>query len=52
MPIAADIRKALHLNGIHSSTIQPEYHPRPSVIGEDDMKVRPAFLNDRLKLTE
>ncbi|OAX41406.1 cation efflux protein [Rhizopogon vinicolor AM-OR11-026] len=38
MPIAADIRKALHLNGIHSSTIQPEYHPRPSVTGEDNLK--------------
>ena len=27
MPIAAKIRKALHHLGIHSSTIQPEYHP-------------------------
>ncbi|KAF8898665.1 cation efflux protein [Infundibulicybe gibba] len=26
MPIAAKIRKALHHHGIHSSTIQPEYH--------------------------
>jgi len=26
MPIAANIRKALHHHGIHSSTIQPEYH--------------------------
>ncbi|EKM51535.1 uncharacterized protein PHACADRAFT_261734 [Phanerochaete carnosa HHB-10118-sp] len=25
MPVAADIRKALHEHGIHSSTIQPEY---------------------------
>ncbi|KAG1742255.1 cation efflux protein [Suillus paluster] len=38
MPVAADIRKALHLNGIHSSTIQPEYHPRPSITTEDDLK--------------
>jgi len=31
MPVAAKIRKALHLHGIHSSTIQPEYHhPRDS----------------------
>ncbi|KAL0951089.1 hypothetical protein HGRIS_007827 [Hohenbuehelia grisea] len=28
MPVAAKIRKALHHHGIHSSTIQPEYHPR------------------------
>ena len=27
MPVAAKIRKALHHHGIHSSTIQPEYHP-------------------------
>ncbi|KAJ8456925.1 hypothetical protein ONZ45_g18523 [Pleurotus djamor] len=27
MPVAASIRKALHHHGIHSSTIQPEYHP-------------------------
>lgn len=38
MPIAANIRKAMHLNGIHSSTIQPEYHYRPSVTSEDDLK--------------
>ncbi|CAL1695437.1 unnamed protein product [Somion occarium] len=31
MPVAAAIRKALHQHGIHSSTIQPEYHhPRHS----------------------
>lgn len=28
MPVAANIRKALHERGIHSSTIQPEYHAR------------------------
>lgn len=38
MPIATDIRKALHLNGIHSSTIQPEYHHRPSITSEDGLK--------------
>ncbi|KAI0963787.1 hypothetical protein AcW1_000765 [Taiwanofungus camphoratus] len=27
MPVAVQIRKALHHQGIHSSTIQPEYHP-------------------------
>ncbi|RDX52073.1 cation efflux protein [Lentinus brumalis] len=27
MPVAAKIRKALHHRGIHSCTIQPEYHP-------------------------
>jgi len=26
MPVAAKIRKVLHLHGIHSSTIQPEYY--------------------------
>jgi len=30
MPVAAKIRKALHERGIHSSTIQPEYHARNS----------------------
>ena len=34
MQVAVDIRKALHDRGIHSSTIQPEYHPtRHSVSG-------------------
>ena len=27
MQVATDIRSALHDRGIHSSTIQPEYHP-------------------------
>ncbi|EJD03834.1 cation efflux protein [Fomitiporia mediterranea MF3/22] len=27
MQVAVDIRRALHDHGIHSSTIQPEYHP-------------------------
>lgn len=30
MPVAGEIRKVLHYHGIHSSTIQPEYHsPSP-----------------------
>ncbi|KIJ68367.1 hypothetical protein HYDPIDRAFT_82452 [Hydnomerulius pinastri MD-312] len=40
MPVAAEIRKALHHHGIHSSTIQPEYHPRsPHIIPEDRLKM-------------
>ena len=40
MPVAVAIRKALHHHGIHSSTIQPEYHPRsPNTIPEDHLKV-------------
>ncbi|KAJ3553639.1 hypothetical protein NM688_g3500 [Phlebia brevispora] len=37
MPVAAKIRKALHHRGIHSSTIQPEYHSR-SGAPEDHLK--------------
>ncbi|KAL5519522.1 ZRC1_2 [Sanghuangporus vaninii] len=35
MQVATDIRKALHDRGIHSSTIQPEYHPsrQPQTVG-------------------
>ena len=36
MPVAAKIRKALHLHGIHSSTIQPEYYHTRT---EDYLKV-------------
>ncbi|KAF9229360.1 cation efflux protein [Gyrodon lividus] len=40
MPVAAEIRKALHHHGIHSSTIQPEYHPRNAhMILEDNHKI-------------
>ncbi|KAI6153524.1 cation efflux protein [Pisolithus tinctorius] len=40
MPVAAEIRKALHHHGIHSSTIQPEYHPRTThMIPEDHLKM-------------
>lgn len=37
MPVAAKIRKALHLRGIHSSTIQPEYH-HTRALPEDHLK--------------
>ncbi|KAG1801546.1 cation efflux protein [Suillus plorans] len=40
MPVAAEIRKALHYHGIHSSTIQPEYHTRnPNMFPEDQLRV-------------
>ncbi|KAG8219870.1 cation efflux protein [Butyriboletus roseoflavus] len=40
MPVAAEIRKALHHHGIHSSTIQPEYHSRSlHVIPEEHLKM-------------
>lgn len=38
MPVAAKIRKALHHRGIHSSTIQPEYHGHNGP-PEDHLKV-------------
>lgn len=38
MQVAVDIRKALHDRGIHSSTIQPEYHPvRQSTSGSSSI---------------
>ncbi|KAI0652238.1 cation efflux protein [Trametes meyenii] len=37
MPVAAQIRKALHERGIHSSTIQPEYHPPRNAPPEEDL---------------
>jgi zinc transporter 1 len=43
MPVAAKIRKALHHHGIHSSTIQPEYHYPGSHFPEEQMKVRAPF---------
>jgi zinc transporter 1 len=40
MPVAVEIRKALHHHGIHSSTIQPEYPtPSPHVIPDDQLKM-------------
>ncbi|KAH9950474.1 cation efflux protein [Amylocystis lapponica] len=38
MPVAAQIRKALHHQGIHSSTIQPEYHPTRNAPPEEHLK--------------
>ncbi|KAJ8502865.1 hypothetical protein ONZ45_g11366 [Pleurotus djamor] len=43
MPVAASIRKALHHHGIHSSTIQPEYHP-PAAPPDHQLKVRVVFF--------
>jgi solute carrier family 30 (zinc transporter), member 1 len=40
MPIASEIRRVLHKHGIHSSTIQPEYHPIRDVVLEERSKVR------------
>ena len=40
MPIASDIRRVLHRHGIHSSTIQPEYHPIRDTVLEERSKVR------------
>ncbi|KAI9572900.1 cation efflux protein [Boletus coccyginus] len=40
MPVAVEIRKALHHHGIHSSTIQPEYHTSsPYMIPDDQLKM-------------
>ncbi|KAI0067731.1 cation efflux protein [Artomyces pyxidatus] len=38
MPVASDIRKILHHHGIHSSTIQPEYHPHRPAIPDEFLK--------------
>lgn len=38
MPVAAKIRKALHHLGIHSSTIQPEYHGSETELPQDRFK--------------
>ena len=39
MPVAAKIRQVLHQHGIHSSTIQPEYHPTRGAIPDEFLKV-------------
>jgi solute carrier family 30 (zinc transporter), member 1 len=39
MPVAAKIRNALHLRGIHSCTIQPEYY-HPKALPEEHLRVR------------
>lgn len=44
MPVAAKIRKALHDHGIHSSTIQPEYHHPRNGPPDDHLKVRVLSL--------
>jgi len=38
MPVASNIRRILHQHGIHSSTIQPEYHPIRDAIPEENLK--------------
>lgn len=38
MPVASNIRRILHQHGIHSSTIQPEYHPIRDAIPEEHRK--------------
>lgn len=51
MPVAVEIRKALHHHGIHSSTIQPEYPPpSPHVIPDDQLKVRRPAGSVKAKL--
>ena len=35
MNVALEIRRALHERGIHSSTIQPEYHPSRNSLASD-----------------
>lgn len=43
MPIAANVRKALHHHGIHSSTIQPEYY-HPAVSPPEENLMVGSFL--------
>ncbi|KZV77473.1 cation efflux protein [Peniophora sp. CONT] len=38
MPVASDIRSVLHSHGIHSSTIQPEYHPQAHAVPDEHLK--------------
>lgn len=53
MPVAVEIRKVLHHHGIHSSTIQPEYHtPSPHVIPDDQLKVRKPAGSVKTKVTD
>ncbi|EIW86645.1 cation efflux protein [Coniophora puteana RWD-64-598 SS2] len=46
MPVAVEIRRVLHLRGIHSSTIQPEYHPSSTTdaIPEEHLKGETSCL--------
>ena len=49
MPIAVEIRKTLHHHGIHSSTIQPEYHSlSPHVIPDEQLKVGKAVDSPKM----
>ena len=48
MPVAAKIRKALHDRGIHSSTIQPEYHHPRNSPPEEHLRVCQLFFLIRL----
>ena len=53
MPVAVEIRRALHHHGIHSSTIQPEYHPpSPHMIPDDQLKVRRPASSVKMKVID
>ncbi|KAI0280646.1 cation efflux protein [Russula aff. rugulosa BPL654] len=45
MPIASDIRGVLHKHGIHSSTIQPEYHPNRDAVLEESSKYMNCLIS-------
>jgi zinc transporter 1 len=49
MPVATKIRNALHLHGIHSCTIQPEYY-HTKALPEDHLKVRANWASDHVLL--
>jgi zinc transporter 1 len=40
MPVAAEIRRIMHEQGVHSSTIQPEYDHPDTIHAEDRLRVR------------
>ena len=44
MSVASKIRRVLHLHGVHSSTIQPEYHHPHNAPPEEHLKVRHLLL--------
>lgn len=50
MPVASSIRKALHHHGIHSSTIQPEYHHPKNAPPEEHLKASIYLLLSESKL--
>ena len=39
MPVAAQIRKVMHDRGVHSCTIQPEYHPPRNAPPDEHLRV-------------